>query len=525
MNALVPQTEAPRPNLVAGGRPMAIVPQTMDEAYRLGKAISISGMAPRGMDTPEKCMIAIMRGMEVGLSPMQAVDKIAIVNGRPTIWGDGAIGLVRGSGLCEFVQEKLEGDGDKKIATCSAKRKGEPEPTVRSFSVDQAKKAGLWGKSGPWQQFPDRMLQMRARAFALRDLFADVLGGLYLREEIEDDRPARSDSPPPAPRREVARRPEPAVIEHQHSETTAQAAPAAPVKDAEDRGGSSPSESSASDHDENGVVSMESLLTELDERLGFAKTAEDVEEAYTDFDAEPIFSDYEGGVQAARKLKAKHLDRVPASKADKPAQTADDDFPGNEALAKAQAKQQESFVVKDPFAIPTKFKGGGHYQIFIRAAAQAAKPGDVERLTNCWNATKEQRAEFLGNGQLHAVDSKSLREELSAALDRIAQNDDADGGDTLPPPAPSAQRAQESRQAAGGDEAPPPAPKPASGDAVAAYTARMDAAFAAAANKEDVDKFWFGSVDERDGSGATDDQRSKWKIARSKARNALPEEG
>lgn len=176
-----------RPSLASGKRVAAIVPQTMDEIFRLAQAICKAGMAPRGMEQPEKAMIAIMRGMEVGLTPMMALDKIAIVQGRPVIWGDGALGLVRGSGLCEFVKERMEGDGEKRIAYCEAKRKGEAESISRSFSVSDAKIAGLWNKQGPWKQFPDRMLQMRARAFALRDLFADVLGGLYLKEEMDND--------------------------------------------------------------------------------------------------------------------------------------------------------------------------------------------------------------------------------------------------------------------------------------------------------------------------------------------------
>ena len=187
------------PTIASGKRVAAIVPTTMDEAFMLAKSICAAGMAPRGMDTPEKAMIAIMRGMEVGLTPMMALDKIAIVNGRPTIWGDGAIGLVRGSGLCEYIHEYIDGEGDARAAVCQAKRKGEAEPVERRFSVADAKKAGLWGKSGPWQQFPDRMLQMRARAFALRDLFADVLGGLYLKEEIEDERPQPSQPAPSQP--------------------------------------------------------------------------------------------------------------------------------------------------------------------------------------------------------------------------------------------------------------------------------------------------------------------------------------
>ena len=57
---------------------------------------------------------------------------------------------------------------------------------VREFSMQDAKQAGLTGKQGPWSQYPRRMLQMRARAFALRDVFADVLRGVHVAEEAQD---------------------------------------------------------------------------------------------------------------------------------------------------------------------------------------------------------------------------------------------------------------------------------------------------------------------------------------------------
>jgi hypothetical protein len=94
--------------------------------------------------------------------------------------------LVQSSTVCEYVAEKVEGDGEQMIATCTAKRRGYPEPTTVRFSVADAKKAGLWGKSGPWTQYPRRMLQLRARGFALRDAFPDVLKGLVTAEEAQD---------------------------------------------------------------------------------------------------------------------------------------------------------------------------------------------------------------------------------------------------------------------------------------------------------------------------------------------------
>ena len=165
----------------------SIVPHNLDEAYRLAKAVALSGLAPKDMKQPEQILVAILHGLEIGLKPMMALQRIAVINGRPTIWGDAAIGLVRASGLLESIKEGVEGQGDGRVAYCNAKRRGDPESIYRTFSVENAKVAGLWKKSGPWTTHPDRMLSMRARGFCLRDGFADVLGGMYLAEELQGE--------------------------------------------------------------------------------------------------------------------------------------------------------------------------------------------------------------------------------------------------------------------------------------------------------------------------------------------------
>lgn len=200
MNAIVEHDSPRLPSLQSGGAVRAIVPQDFDGAWRIATAVCKAGMAPKGLDAPEKAMVAIMHGMEVGLTPMAALQSIAVVNGRPTIWGDGAIGLVRGSGKCEWIKERIDGDGDNMVAVCEVKRKGEADPIKAAFSVSDAKKASLWGKQGPWQQYPKRMLAMRARAFALRDGFADVLRGLGIAEEVQDFQPIHNVTPPTPPK-------------------------------------------------------------------------------------------------------------------------------------------------------------------------------------------------------------------------------------------------------------------------------------------------------------------------------------
>ena len=160
---------------------------TMAEAMQFAKMVSSSEFAPKDFrGKPESCLLAIQHGSEVGLSPMQSLQSIAVINGRPSIWGDAALALVQASPVCEYVREYVEGDGDQMTAVCEAKRQGYPKPSVSRFSVADAKKAGLWGKAGPWTQYPSRMLALRARGFALRNAFADALRGLVTAEEAQD---------------------------------------------------------------------------------------------------------------------------------------------------------------------------------------------------------------------------------------------------------------------------------------------------------------------------------------------------
>lgn len=171
MNEVVP--------LRTGNRIKAIIPDTVEEVFRIAKAVAASGLAPNGMKTPEQITIAIMHGAEIGLPPMQAIQRIAVVNGRPTIWGDAIPALLWSNGF--NLVESIEAN----VATCTVRR---PDGTTitRTFSEADARKASLWSKTGPWQQYPQRMLQMRARGLAARDGAADVLSGLYLQEEVDD---------------------------------------------------------------------------------------------------------------------------------------------------------------------------------------------------------------------------------------------------------------------------------------------------------------------------------------------------
>jgi len=160
---------------------------SLEDAFRFAKAIVSSGFAPRGMEKPESVLVALQWGAELGLTPMAALSNIAVVNGRPSLFGDAALALVRSSGQLESYSEEEVGERGKDSFgyKITAKRRGF-DPQTETFTVADAKTAKLWGKAGPWTDYPARMLKFRARGFLLRDVFGDVLKGLRTMEEVRD---------------------------------------------------------------------------------------------------------------------------------------------------------------------------------------------------------------------------------------------------------------------------------------------------------------------------------------------------
>ncbi|HSC09025.1 MAG TPA: recombinase RecT, partial [Steroidobacteraceae bacterium] len=198
----MPPPPPQRTAVTVGDRGLRI--QSLDELARVSAMVKASGFAPKDFDTPEKVGTAILYAMELGLNPITALGQIAVVNGRPTLWGQAPLALVRASGLLKSCNEFfVDGAGNRVAsagiasamkkgeltAVCRVWRVGEEEPTEAFFSVADAQRAGLWGKQGPWAQYPTDMLGYKARARALRGTFADVLRGVAIKEDLEGHGP------------------------------------------------------------------------------------------------------------------------------------------------------------------------------------------------------------------------------------------------------------------------------------------------------------------------------------------------
>lgn len=183
-------------------------PRNFDEARAMANMLSRAPqmLPPQFVGKPDAILAAWSLGAPLGLSVLASLQNIAVINGRPSVWGQAALAVVLGATdsagrpVCESFREWEEGEGDDLVAICEVRRRGWGEPVRRVFSVEDAKQARLWLGMGisdrskreqsVWFKYPRRMLQMRARSWAMRDAFPDALSGLPIAEEIRDVDPS-----------------------------------------------------------------------------------------------------------------------------------------------------------------------------------------------------------------------------------------------------------------------------------------------------------------------------------------------
>lgn len=162
-------------------------PKSTAEAMELAKTLASSQLIPKAFQQrPDDVFVAMMWSHSLGIPIVQGLQGIAVINGKPSLYGDALLAVCMGSGQMADIEETVTGNADNLTATCKVTRRGKPTPVVSTFSIADARAAGLLGKPGPWKQYTSRMLKMRARAFALRDAFPDVLSGIASAEEMQD---------------------------------------------------------------------------------------------------------------------------------------------------------------------------------------------------------------------------------------------------------------------------------------------------------------------------------------------------
>ena len=172
-----------------------LIPDNYDDLWRVATGYVRSGMLPVAYDTAEKVITGMQYAKELKLHPLTALKSIAVIKGTPSLFGDLPLALVKRTGELdeEVFDEYLIAENYDRIcvsnknlkaefygAVCVIKRKG---GNIKEFvfTVDDAKKAGLWGKN-VWNSYPKLMIKYRVRSMALKDVFPDVLNGICIAE-------------------------------------------------------------------------------------------------------------------------------------------------------------------------------------------------------------------------------------------------------------------------------------------------------------------------------------------------------
>ena len=148
-----------------------------------------SGLTPAHFKTAEAVLTAILYGQELGFSPMQSLQSIQVIQGKPTVDAAGlqALALQHGGRI-----ESLE-HTDK---ICKIRVMRGKEPTEAEFTMHEAELMGLASKDN-WRKMPKDMLWARAVSRGVRRAFADKVRGFYSREEMQDSTPFKNEDPQP----------------------------------------------------------------------------------------------------------------------------------------------------------------------------------------------------------------------------------------------------------------------------------------------------------------------------------------
>lgn len=254
----------------------AFEPASFPEAIALATSLIKSGLMPKALNTPEAVVTAIVMGRELGLTAMQSVRSIHVIEGKPSMSSALIVGLVKkATDVCAYFRLVESTD---EVATYETLRKGDPEPTKMSFTLAHAKAAGVTGKDN-WRRYPAAMLRARCETALARAVYPDLVMGLYDPDEVEPTEPrdvTPGASVPAAPRnRRGGQQAAPPVVES----PKAPEPPAEPERvvtgTVEGTPTATPDDSDAGRYDE-ATGEMESVAAKLTERVGKAASQDDL---------------------------------------------------------------------------------------------------------------------------------------------------------------------------------------------------------------------------------------------------------
>lgn len=163
---------------------LSVYSQPLDQQINYAKAMAVSNLLPVAYQNhPENVLVALEQGRALGIAPIQAMNQINVIKGKPALSADLIAALVRRAG------HRLRVEGDDTYAQATVIRADDPDyiPKPVRWDMERAKRAGLLGNPS-WQKYPAAMLRARAISEAARAWANDALYGfIYTPEELDNN--------------------------------------------------------------------------------------------------------------------------------------------------------------------------------------------------------------------------------------------------------------------------------------------------------------------------------------------------
>lgn len=161
-----------------GDRTADVIAVNWDQEMRGAKALLESGLCPAGIKSPQAALFIILTGRDLGLSPVQSLRSIHVIQGKIEVAADQQLALFkRAGGRAEF---KVLTDTEATLALKHANG----DKHTETFTIEDAKRAGL--VDGNWKKYPKAMLRSRAITAGLKSIGFDATAGLYAPGEVTD---------------------------------------------------------------------------------------------------------------------------------------------------------------------------------------------------------------------------------------------------------------------------------------------------------------------------------------------------
>jgi hypothetical protein len=163
---------------------VAVRDPELDRLARLGKWLAFS---ESGDKTPAArgaaAALRLFYAQELGLPPMAAAE-LSVIEGKLVMRALLYRGLAEGAG---YRVERTEITDTSCTATLYVTKLGREQKLGSStFTIEDARRAGLIRDRSAWKTYPQRMLWARASAFVIRDYAPGVAVGIITREELEE---------------------------------------------------------------------------------------------------------------------------------------------------------------------------------------------------------------------------------------------------------------------------------------------------------------------------------------------------